>query len=154
MHHNLKWYFSIIFWFTGFCLGRNLRAGFTVILLAEVKTAQKGATVGLLYLQLCFPKSRSADATEGIQPAVSWLSCFTQGTTKFCSHSALSTAKPPRDRKSSFYMELHSGIHRQNWAPGLRDTCLGLQKPLCFPLRPQQSLCHWKDIHRDQSLAA
>lgn len=42
-----------------------------MILLTEVKTVQKGATVGFLYLQLCFPKSKSADAIEGIRPAVS-----------------------------------------------------------------------------------
>lgn len=34
-----------------------------VILLAEVRTAQKGAAVGFLYLQLCFPKSKNADGT-------------------------------------------------------------------------------------------
>lgn len=42
-----------------------------MILLAEVKTVQKGAIVGFLYLQLHFPKSKGADAIEGIHPAVS-----------------------------------------------------------------------------------
>lgn len=40
-------------------------------LFAEVKTAQKRATVGFLFLQLCFPKSKSADAIEEIQAVVS-----------------------------------------------------------------------------------
>lgn len=44
-----------------------------MILPAEVKTVEKESTVGFLYLQLCFPKSKSADAIEGIQAAVSWL---------------------------------------------------------------------------------
>lgn len=33
-------------------------------------------------------------------------------------------------------------------------ACLGLHKPLCFPPRPKELLHHWKDINKDQPLAA